>query len=921
MKKLFLIFLSILLLVPAVLADSSVEIRPNPATDSDNLNCFIIPNIPGAVFSYTWYKNNVEQSLHSSIITADKTAVGNVWKCVVKYEFAGSSYLRNLGSDTITIMADASSNTAPTAEIRDPANSDKFYTNEKISFWGVATDAEDGLLTGGMLKWYSDNTYFGSGNEFEKDASTLGVGTHTITLIATDSKGLEDTATISIEVRGLPAPIEGAVQLIPDPAYDSNNLVCEVSGNLGGAVIYYSWFKNGIQQTFSDNTVSHENTAVSDVWKCVVKYEFAGTGFVRNLGDDSVTISNRAPVADFTYTADYLGVSFTSTSADPDESDRITSYSWNFGDGAASTLQNPTHTYAAAGTYTVVLTVTDSHLGTGRATKQITVSGKIIVLQSIDVTPNNEAISYLGTLQYTATGHYSDGTSYAITGDATWSSSNTAVATISSRWLTSTGGLASGVSPGQTTITATLGGISGSTTLYVINEDPTAIITLPADNAIFNTGSTITFEGSASDTEDGVLSGNSLVWTSSIDGNIGTGITFSRTLSQGTHTITLTATDSMSGIDTATRTITVNTVIPPIVDTDGDGVPDATDNCPLTPNPNQNDADGDGRGDACDNCPAVSNPNQADADNDGTGDVCEAVVPPVNHAPVLNPIGNRQTDENQQLTFTISAADADNDALTYSAAGLPAGASFNPATRTFAWIPTNQQSGSYSVTFTVSDSQLTDSETITITVGNVPAAPRIDSVSATTPVIVGEDLTISARVTEGDASISGVWVVLWKGQLAVESFNLKQISGNSWGTTFEVNDDMQGVTSFTVYAIDSNGVEARPVTELVEINEAEQDLYIGRIVYDEYPKEGSELWFDITVKNPEEIDLENLKLAINIQDLGIRTTKTFDLDSGNKVTKSMMVELPEGVTGQFDVRIALSNDDIYRVKYRLITVI
>jgi Tol biopolymer transport system component len=71
-------------------------------------------------------------------------------------------------------------------------------------------------------------------------------------------------------------------------------------------------------------------------------------------------------------------------------------------------------------------------------------------------------------------------------------------------------------------------------------------------------------------------------------------------------------------------------------DTDGDGVFDATDNCPLTPNPSQADADGDGQGDACDpdddndgspdvsdNCPLHANPDQADNDADGQGDVCD----------------------------------------------------------------------------------------------------------------------------------------------------------------------------------------------------------------------------------------------------------------------------------------------------------
>jgi hypothetical protein len=58
-------------------------------------------------------------------------------------------------------------------------------------------------------------------------------------------------------------------------------------------------------------------------------------------------------------------------------------------------------------------------------------------------------------------------------------------------------------------------------------------------------------------------------------------------------------------------------------DLDGDGIPNATDNCPCTANANQADSDHDGIGDACDNCPVRYNPLQEDTDDDGIGDGCD----------------------------------------------------------------------------------------------------------------------------------------------------------------------------------------------------------------------------------------------------------------------------------------------------------
>ncbi|MFH1537942.1 MAG: hypothetical protein ABIH66_03220, partial [bacterium] len=87
---------------------------------------------------------------------------------------------------------------------------------------------------------------------------------------------------------------------------------------------------------------------------------------------------------------------------------------------------------------------------------------------------------------------------------------------------------------------------------------PTATIITPPDGSTFSPGGFILFSGAGTDTEDGNLTGSSLVWTSSLDGGLGTSNSvLKNNLSAGTHTIILTVTDSASQSDTATVSITV----------------------------------------------------------------------------------------------------------------------------------------------------------------------------------------------------------------------------------------------------------------------------------------------------------------------------------------------------------------------------
>ena len=90
------------------------------------------------------------------------------------------------------------------------------------------------------------------------------------------------------------------------------------------------------------------------------------------------------------------------TSNDPDGS--IASSSWTFGDGATSTAQNPSHSYATGGTYTVTLTVTDNQGATNAVSHSVTVTGPN---QAPVVNAGPDQTVLLGVL-YTLSASFSD---------------------------------------------------------------------------------------------------------------------------------------------------------------------------------------------------------------------------------------------------------------------------------------------------------------------------------------------------------------------------------------------------------------------------------------------------------------------------------------------------------------------------------
>ena len=159
----------------------------------------------------------------------------------------------------------------------------------------------------------------------------------------------------------------------------------------------------------------------------------------------------------------------------------------------------------------------------------------------------------------TFTGTATDAEDGSLTGSLSWSSNLDGNLSSGGSFSTSS------LSVGSHTVTASVtdsGSLSGSASVSITvnappNTAPSVSVTAPANGSTSTQGNNVTFTGTANDTEDGSLS-SSISWSSSLDGNLGTGASVSSSsLSVGTHTITASVTDSgsLSGSDTISITV------------------------------------------------------------------------------------------------------------------------------------------------------------------------------------------------------------------------------------------------------------------------------------------------------------------------------------------------------------------------------
>jgi PKD repeat protein len=449
-------------------------------------------------------------------------------------------------TDTLNVSAQSSTtvtviNLPPTGNPGGPYTSDAGLA---VGFTATATDpgAAD-TAAGFTYAWDFGDGATASGAS--PSHAYAAVGNYTVTLTTTDASGGSSTATTTATVNTDPTANAG-----PGQTVNEGTAVTYAGTASGGtSTLTYLWnFGDGTtasgsltpMHTYAGNGTFNVTLTVSDT--------VGGSA----ASSTTVTVVNLPPTGNpgGPYTSDAgLAIGLTATATDPGAADTAAgfTYAWDFGDGATASGASPSHTYAAAGNYTVTLTTTDASGGSSTATTTATINTDPTVNAGTSQTVNEgAAVTFAGT----ASGGTSTLTYLWNFGDGTTASGS----------LTPTHTYAAGKGTFNVTLTVsdTVGGsAASSTTVTVVNLPPTGN---PGGPYTSDAGLAIGFTATATDPGAAdTAAGFTYAWDFG-DGATASGASPSHAYAAaGNYTVTLTTTDASGGSSQATTTATVNT--------------------------------------------------------------------------------------------------------------------------------------------------------------------------------------------------------------------------------------------------------------------------------------------------------------------------------------------------------------------------
>jgi subtilisin family serine protease len=224
-------------------------------------------------------------------------------------------------------------------------------------------------------------------------------GTYTVTLTVTDDDGASSTTSQPFTVQPPPPPNQP-----PTAAFTGSctALSCAFNGtgstDSDGSVVSWAWnFGDG--GTASGATASHAYAAAGTYTVTLTVTDDDGATSSTSQAFTVQPPANQPPTASFTVSCTDLTCSFNG-SGSTDADGAIVSYGWAFGDATTGSGATISHTFAAAGTYSVTLTVTDDDGATGSATQQVTVTsgGGIVLTVTTESVPgvNRATLTWTG---------------------------------------------------------------------------------------------------------------------------------------------------------------------------------------------------------------------------------------------------------------------------------------------------------------------------------------------------------------------------------------------------------------------------------------------------------------------------------------------------------------------------------------------
>ncbi|WP_457254535.1 PKD domain-containing protein [Pedococcus sp. P5_B7] len=343
-------------------APVTVVANQNPTASFTSSSSFLAASVDGSgstdadgtIVSYSWNWGDGTPAGSGATATHTYAAAGTYTVALTVTDNRGGT-----GTTSKSVTVAEAPNQAPTAS----------FTSTKaklvLSVNGSGSSDADGTIASYSWNW-GDGTPAGSGATTTHTYAAA--GTYTVQLTVTDDDGATNSTSASVSVVGNQAPTASFTST-------KDLLAVSVDGSgssdADGTIASYSWNWGDGTPAGSGATATHTYAAAGTY---TVQLTVSDDEGATNTTSASVSVvTNQAPTASFTSSATFLALSVNGTGS-TDADGTIASYSWSWGDGTpAGSGATASHTYAAAGTYTVGLTVTDNRGATDTTTRSVTV--------------------------------------------------------------------------------------------------------------------------------------------------------------------------------------------------------------------------------------------------------------------------------------------------------------------------------------------------------------------------------------------------------------------------------------------------------------------------------------------------------------------------------------------------------------------